>query len=205
MKNDSEYDALSRLPIEQRWRGQVFPAPIVVALIRRLVESGSNETGETHYLLIRRKDSPYDGKWALVGGKWDFGERLMDAIVREVKEETDLDSRFIGVRGIVSERVITRDTQRKGAHFLIFVCELEAGNGEAKEQDEGEVGWFTCQEIDALHVDEAIIPSDLAMIRGFAGANGLAPYIEGEMRAPIKEGSEDPILLERFELIEGQE
>lgn len=201
--NDADFYGLLGLPGDRRWRRQAYPAPIVVALIGRQLRRKDNTESETHYLLIRRNQSPYDGQWALVGGKWDFGERLMDAIVREVKEETDLDTSFIAVRGLVSERVVTPHADQQGAHFLIFVCELVAGSGQAKEQEEGEVGWFTCSEIEALNESGVIIPSDYAMIRSFAGSNDEAPYIEAEMRAPIAGGSDDPIHLKRFERIEG--
>jgi 8-oxo-dGTP diphosphatase len=201
--NGLDYDALADLPPQQRWRDQVYPAPIVVALIKRQPGQGHTLEGEDHFVLIHRNQSPYEGKWALVGGKWDFGETLQDAIIREVKEETDLDAVFVAVRGLVSERVVIGQAEQRGAHFLIFVCELLANNGQAKEQEEGEVGWFTCAQIDVLNESKLIIPSDYAMIRRFAGAKDDVPYIEAEMRAPIKGESNDLVQLERFEWIEG--
>jgi ADP-ribose pyrophosphatase YjhB (NUDIX family) len=48
--------------------------------------------------------------WALVGGKWDFGEELGTAVTREVKEETSLDTRFVALRGLVNVRLINDGT-----------------------------------------------------------------------------------------------
>ena len=41
-------------------------------------------------LLVKRKRPPEAGCWNLPGGKVDFGERVEDAIVREIAEETGL-------------------------------------------------------------------------------------------------------------------
>ncbi len=124
--------------------------------------------------------------------------------MREVKEETDLDTAFVAFRGLVSERVVPPQETQQAAHFLLFVCELAAGDGQAKEQDEGEVGWFSCDQIEALNETGAIIPSDFAMIQSFAGASEAVPHVEAEMRAPIAAGSDDPVRLVRFERIVGQ-
>lgn len=200
---EAEQSGLSDLPLDRRWHGQVYPAPIVVALIRRQLHQPPVSEIESQYLLIRRKNRPYDGKWALVGGKWDFGETLHAAIIREVKEETDLDASFVAVRGLVSERVVPSQTEQQGAHFLIIVCELNADHGQAKEREEGAVGWFSCEQIDDLNRSGLIIPSDYAMIHSFAGTGEAAPHVEADMRAPIDGGSDDPVQLIRFERIWG--
>lgn len=47
--------------------------------------------GETDgIVLIKRRCNPEKGKWALPGGHLEFGESLEEAVVREVKEETNL-------------------------------------------------------------------------------------------------------------------
>jgi 8-oxo-dGTP diphosphatase len=42
-------------------------------------------------LLEQRKNEPSKGKWSVPGGLVELGERIEDAVVREVKEETGLD------------------------------------------------------------------------------------------------------------------
>lgn len=187
------FASLPALPREQRWRSQTAPAPVVVAIIR-----DSREDRE-RLLLIRRADGPYAGQWALVGGKWDFGETLSEAIVREVREETGLGTRFVAVRALVSERVAPWDDGDIGAHFLLLVCDLLVSDGQASEQQEGLVAWFDHAAIDGLHAAAAIIPSDYAMIREFAAATHHAPYVEVEMRARLGRPAAPPGEMLRFE------
>jgi ADP-ribose pyrophosphatase YjhB (NUDIX family) len=176
-----QFDDLSTLPVARRWREQLYPAPIVVAIIRHA----------DSYLLIQRNSDPYHGMWALVGGKWDFGEELGTAVTREVKEETSLDTRFVALRGLVNERLINDGT---ADHFLLFVCEVVVENGHASEQKEGAVAWFNRAQLEDLYSQNAIIPSDYAMCAEFATAIQAASVVEVEMW-----GANEETELRRFE------
>lgn len=189
-------NVLANLPQAQRWRAQLYPAPIVVALIQRPFPNNTSR-----YLLIKRKSGIHNGQWALVGGKWDFGEEMATSVTREVREETGLQAQFIGLRGIASERIAPADNEGMGAHFLLFVCALTAPKGDAQEQNEGEVNWLTAAEIDALHTEQAIIPSDYAMINRFAGETAVVPHIEIEMSGGVGKRHKQPAQLMRFEEI----
>lgn len=46
---------------------------------------------EGKVLLVKRKNPPAIGQWSLPSGFVDYGEDPIDAAVREVKEETNLD------------------------------------------------------------------------------------------------------------------
>jgi mutator protein MutT len=60
-----------------------FPLSGVRAIIQ-------NENGEI--LLLKRAGwDNFGGSWCLPGGKIDFGQKVEDAVKREVKEETNLD------------------------------------------------------------------------------------------------------------------
>jgi 8-oxo-dGTP diphosphatase len=171
------FEDLPRLPLERRWGQQMWPTLGTVSLIwRRHLESGLDR-----YLLIQRKQPPYAGKWALVGGKVEFGETLAHAVEREVEEETGLRAAFLGLRGIVNERLASASAEDPAGHFVLFVCAVSAPDGTPSEKMEGRVAWFTLREIDVLHESNAIIPSDYAMIRQFSLVQDALPYFEVEM------------------------
>ena len=169
---------LPSLPLARRWRGQKYPMASVLALISR-----SDDDGETRWLLIKRQVEPYAGKWALVGGKWDFGETLERSVTREVKEETGLNAGFVALRGVVNERVAPRSAEDEGGHFLLFVCQLHAPNGEASEQYEGPVVWFSPAELNALHAGGAIIPTDYTLLKQFGLSDPPLAYVEADVVA----------------------
>lgn len=186
------FSSLIHLPRERRWRAQTAPVPVAVALIRRATDSGEE------LLLIRRANGPYTGQWALVGGKWDFGETLAEAIEREVREETGLLTAFLALRALVSERVAPWTAEDVGAHFLLLVCDLVVREGRAAEQQEGLVDWFSGEAVDALYAEGRIIPSDYAMIREFGTATHHSPYVEVEMRALLDGSAAQPSQMLRF-------
>lgn len=182
------FQSLTEIPVQERWHGQTHPMPVVAAIIGR---SPSSNDKHNSFLLIRRNSNPYEGMWALVGGKWDFGETLAQAIIREVQEETGLETAFVALRGLVNERLASSENvDGCPAHFIIYVCELAVTAGIAKEQEEGAVAWFSATEINSLHQNSMIVPSDYAMLQQFTGAAPL-PYSEAEM---VVDGAGNPLL-----------
>ncbi len=53
-------------------------------------------------MLIRRKNNPFKGSWALPGGFVEYGETVESAVKREIKEETGLEIDLNGIVGVYS-------------------------------------------------------------------------------------------------------
>lgn len=109
-------------------------------------------------LLIKRIKGDYVGMWGLPGGKIEKEEHLSDAAVREIREESGIDSSFVSFLGLVSEHLI--EDGKIASHFLLHVCELEPKTTEIKNNQEGELKWFDLRKLPSGE----IIPSDLLMI-----------------------------------------
>jgi 8-oxo-dGTP diphosphatase len=67
------------------------PIPVVVALIEVTITSPLTHH-ETGFLIQQRNIEPKKGEWALPSGYMNFGETWQEAVVRENKEEMNLDS-----------------------------------------------------------------------------------------------------------------
>ena len=60
-------------------------------------------TQSNSVVLIRRKNPPFKGSWALPGGFVEYGETVEMAAIRETKEETGLDVELDGIVGVYSD------------------------------------------------------------------------------------------------------
>jgi 8-oxo-dGTP diphosphatase len=55
------------------------------------------------FVLIKRKNPPFQGMWALPGGFVDIGETVEHAAIREAKEETGLDVELLALLNVYSD------------------------------------------------------------------------------------------------------
>lgn len=98
--------------------------PVFVTVDAVVVHSG-------HVLLIQRRAEPGKGLWALPGGFIDQGERLVDACIRELREETRLKLPEPVLRGsIKSERVFDKPDRSARGRTITHGFFFEFPSGE---------------------------------------------------------------------------
>lgn len=52
-------------------------------------------------LLVKRGKPPLEGRWSLPGGRIEWGERVTDAALRELREETGCEAEIAGLVDVV--------------------------------------------------------------------------------------------------------
>lgn len=108
-------------------------------------------------LLIKRKNEPFKDKWALPGGFVEYGEKVEDAVVREVFEETGLKTKIIDLIGIYSDP--NRDPR---GHVVSCVYLLKIEKGSIKGGDDAvEAKFFNIDNLPDLSFDHNIIIKDI--------------------------------------------
>ncbi|MDE3198888.1 MAG: NUDIX hydrolase [Acidobacteriota bacterium] len=120
------------------------PIPGVGALI---VEKG-------RILLVERGQEPLKGYWSLPGGAVETGERLEEALRREVREETGLEVEIVTPIGIF-ERIMHDVEGRVEYHYILmdYLCR-PAGGEVCAADDASRCEWFGPEQIAGLRITE---------------------------------------------------
>ncbi len=104
-------------------------------------------------LLIKRKNQPFEGKWALPGGFVEYGEKTENATVREVFEETGLKTKINHLVGVYSDP--NRDPR---GHTVSIVYVLDICDGELKSGDDAcDAKFFDLKNLPDLSFDHECI------------------------------------------------
>lgn len=89
-------------------------------------------------LMVRRKNPPFKGEYALPGGFVDIGETVEDAAKRELLEETSIVAKTLTLVGVYSKP----DRDPRG-HTCSIAFLVQAENQDAKAGDDAEaVAWI---------------------------------------------------------------
>ena len=106
---------------------------------------------EGRILLEHRVDNDL---WALPGGTHDFGESIVETVVREVREETGLGVEVTGLVGIYTDPkhvIAYTDGEVRQQFTLSFRCRVVAGTLE-KDSESQELRWVAPEELDGLSI-----------------------------------------------------
>lgn len=136
----------------QAWDAAPY-TPMFITVDAVVVQSG-------HILLIERKARPGKGLWALPGGFLDSHERVLDACLRELREETRLRVPAPVLKGSVRRQDVFDDPYRSARGRTVthaFLIELEPAAELPKVRggdDAKHAFWLPLAELDPLKLFE---------------------------------------------------
>jgi 8-oxo-dGTP diphosphatase len=140
------------------YESKVYVSKTFVTADSVVVKDSTNEI-----LLIKRKNDPFKGYWALPGGFLDFNEDLEVGAIRELEEETQvkLDSmKQVGAFGKPN-----RDP-RNHIVSVAYYAEVDDSINPIASDDALEVSWFPLDNLPQLAFDHSdIIKKALQMYR----------------------------------------
>ena len=115
--------------------------------VRGIIKNGSGEI-----LIVKRhpKSKTDPEMWELPGGKVERGEFFADALVREIKEETNLDVEI----GDFCEAVQNDYSHKRTVQLMMYLINVE---GEVKISDEHtEFMWASIEKIKTLDISTSL-------------------------------------------------
>lgn len=130
--------------------GREYPQRPIIAVGGVVIQGG-------RVLLIRRGQPPLEGRWSIPGGILEIGETITAAIERELKEETGVSVRVMGLLEIY-EKVLRDSDNRAQYHFVIldYLCEFVGGTAEAAA-DVTDTAWVAEEDLEKLQLTSAAL------------------------------------------------
>jgi 8-oxo-dGTP diphosphatase len=131
-----------------------YPRPMVT--VDCIITSLNNE-GALSFLLIQRKNDPFQDMWALPGGFVDMDEDLHDAATRELEEETGLQLKTMNQFATYGKP--GRDPRGRTISVVFFAS--VAGHPVLRGGDDAsDAQWFIISELPELAFDHSLIIQD---------------------------------------------
>jgi 8-oxo-dGTP diphosphatase len=116
--------------------------PAIIVGVAAVIWNGRREV-----LLIRRTKQPRLGEWSLPGGKVEFGENLVVALKREIREETGLEIEIMGLID-VAETIDDASAGAAGGHFVLIDYAAKWVSGEAVAgSDAADATWVPIEDL----------------------------------------------------------
>ncbi len=117
---------------------------------RPLVGAGAVIHRDGRVLLVRRRNPPNEGKWALPGGLVELGETTQDAAIREAFEETGLRIRVEGLLDVQTDLHKDSGSRLEYHYVLVDYLARPVGGRVKLNSESSESGWFTGRQVHRL-------------------------------------------------------
>ena len=121
-------------------------------------------------LLQNRIKKDWQG-YTLPGGHVEPGESFVDAVIREMKEETGLDilkPRLVGIKQFPIE----------DGRYIVLLFKTESFSGQVVSSDEGEMEWVECDRLSEINTVDDL--DDLLKVFNDPDLNEFQYLVDGD-------------------------
>ncbi len=121
-------------------------------------------------LLQNRVKKDWQG-YTLPGGHVEPGESFVDAVIREMKEETGLDilkPRLVGIKQFPID----------DGRYIVLLFKTESFSGQVVSSDEGEMEWVECDKLSEINTVDDL--DDLLKVFNDPGLNEFQYLVDGD-------------------------
>ncbi len=108
-------------------------------------------------LLVKRKNPPAQGQWAIPGGRIQLGETLQMAAEREIAEETGIIIRAKEPIYTFDTIVRDRDDHIRFHYIIVDLAAEYVGGTLSHGDDASDAAWLTAHELQALSVNSSTL------------------------------------------------
>ena len=147
--NLSQLSDLDQQKVSERFRQEIGYSTPKLGVDAALFDD------QQRILLIRRTD---DDKWSLPCGWVEVGESPIQAIIREVKEETGLDVKPTHILGIYNTEACAPHRPHNCCHIL-YLCTRTAGDLRISSESK-DTGYFNINDVTQWHEGHKKVAKD---------------------------------------------
>lgn len=101
---------------------------------------------DNNELLLQKRAVPAEkDHWCIPGGRLEMFETLENAVIRETKEETDLDIEVLKIMGVCNHII-----KEEEAHWIAtsYLCKIKNGEPKIMEPDKAsDMKWFSLDKL----------------------------------------------------------
>jgi 8-oxo-dGTP diphosphatase len=97
-------------------------------------------------LLIRRGNPPRQGDWSIPGGRLEWGEKVINAALRELAEETGVHAEILGLIEVVDGIFTSRTSGDVTRHYVLIDYVARYRSGVVRAGDDASDACFVALE-----------------------------------------------------------
>ncbi len=125
-----------------------YPAQPIAGVGAVIVQDGK-------ILLVKRGAEPAKNLWSIPGGMVELGEKVRNAVIREVEEECGLNVEIVRLMDVVDSITVNEESRIK-FHFIILDFLAKVKDGTVKPADDAlDARWVPLEKVETYDLTES--------------------------------------------------